>query len=201
MAANEQNDIPDSTGANQTDTESWLSFDTDMRRLGNQVFVNISTLLKEALFEPGKWKDALSASLRNLGKAVVDTSVQGIAKSIIPSVAGSIPLIGPFLQGFMGLLPFAEGGIVRGSRFGIPAIVGERYTDEMVMPLSQLGRVMNAPLPSASSGGNVNVELNLSGALVDTAHLQREVYRAAQAGQAAGMSRRVSTNVVQGAGW
>jgi hypothetical protein len=196
MAANGRDSSSESSQGN-----SRLWSDDEMRQMSNQLFLTISTMLKETLFDSGKWKETLNASLRNLGKSVMDGSVQGIAKSILPTLAGAIPVIGPFLQGFMSLLPFAEGGIVRGSRFGIPAIVGERYTDEMVMPLSQLGRMMNAPLPATSAGGNVNVELHLSGALVDTAHLQREVYRAAQAGQAAGMSRCISTNITPGTGW
>jgi len=178
--------------------ESWLNFDTDLRRMGNKVFLSISGILKEAVFEPGKWKDALGTSLRNLGKSLVDNSMQGIAKSIIPTLAGSIPFIGPFLKGFMG---FQAGGLVRGSQYGVPAIVGERYTDELIVPLSQLGRMINAPLPNANGSGNVHVELHLSGALIDTASLQHEVYRAAKAGQAASLSRRVSRNVVQGAEW
>jgi hypothetical protein len=198
MAANGQDDT---YGVDQCSSQQWLGTDEDMRRMSNQLFLDISKLLKETLFDTGKWKDALSANLRNLGKSVMDTSAQGIAKSIIPSLAGAIPIIGPFLQGFMRLLPFAEGGIVRGSNFGVPAIVGERYTDEMVMPLSQLGRMMNAPLPAAGNGGNVNVQLHLSGALIDTTHLQREVWRAAKAGQAADLARRVSTNITQGSGW
>jgi len=198
MATNGQDDTYEGSQGN---SQYWSDINPDLRGMSNQLFLDITSLLKETLFEPGKWKDALSASLRNLGKAVVDTSAQGIAKSIIPSLAGSIPFIGPVLSGLLSLLPFAEGGIVRGSRFGIPAIVGERYTDEMVMPLSQLGRMMNAPLPAAGNGGNVNVELHLSGALVDTTHLQREVWRAARAGQAAGMSHRVSQNIVQESGW
>jgi hypothetical protein len=196
MAAKSQDDTYDASQSSQ----QWVN-DDEMRQMSNQLFLTISTMLKETLFDSGKWKEALNASLRNLGKSVMDGSVQGIAKSILPTLAGAIPVVGPFLQGFMSLLPFAEGGIVRGSRFGIPAVVGERNTDEMVMPLSQLGRMMNAPLPATSAGGNVNVELHLSGALVDTAHLQREVYRAAQAGQAAGMSRRISTNITPGTGW
>jgi hypothetical protein len=82
MTANGQGDAYE---GDQNSNQQSLNNDSDMRQMSNQLFLNISSLLKETLFDSSKWKNALDASLRNLGKSVVDTSVRGIAKSIIPS--------------------------------------------------------------------------------------------------------------------
>jgi hypothetical protein len=47
-------------------------------------------------------------------------------------------IFGALFGGILSLFGLQEGGIVKGSRAGTPIIVGENFTDELVIPLSKL---------------------------------------------------------------
>ncbi len=47
-------------------------------------------------------------------------------------------IFGTLFGGILSLFGLQEGGVVKGSRTGTPVIVGENFTDELVIPLSKL---------------------------------------------------------------
>lgn len=69
--------------------------------------------------------------------------VRGIAAAlgrVVPSPGG---IFGSLLGGILSLIGLQHGGLVRGTREGRPFLLGENYTDELVIPLSRVG--LNVP--------------------------------------------------------
>jgi len=56
----------------------------------------------------------------------------------IGGLAGGGGAFGALLGGVLSLIGLEKGGVVKGSRVGTPVVVGENFTDELVIPLSKL---------------------------------------------------------------
>jgi hypothetical protein len=78
------------------------------------------------------------------------TTVIDTAKAIVKSLADLGPIAGPIFAGIVGALgvaqtaaiaqtpePFYNGGLIKGSRDGIYAQIGEQNQDEVVLPLER----------------------------------------------------------------
>lgn len=68
-------------------------------------------------------------------QAVEDALTQAFAARMVRESLSQIPIIGPFL----GLLGFQSGGIIKGGRGGVPAIIGEGRSSEIVQPVTPQG--------------------------------------------------------------
>jgi len=64
--------------------------------------------------------------------------------TIMPSPGG---ILGSLLGGFLSLFGLQRGGVVRGTREGRPFLLGENFTDELVVPLSRVA------LPAGAAAG------------------------------------------------
>lgn len=176
------------------DNQSFSEADGRIRDMTEQLFDTMLSIMRESLFNPARWRNSLGGGSANSGGGVIDTRT--ILRGILPTLAGIIPIpgISQLFSAILGMAKFADGGIVRGSRFGLPAIVGERNTDELILPLSRLESLLNLPSLTAGRSETTQVIVNMSGSLVDTQHLQDQVYAAASNGHRNKISRRISHN-------
>jgi len=81
-------------------------------------------------------------AMRGVWQGFLDFFITQIIAKMNRSLGSLIPggggIFGGLFGGILSLLGLEEGGIVKGSRAGTPVIVGENFTDELVIPLSKL---------------------------------------------------------------
>lgn len=133
----------------------------DVDRLNRSIETGAADALAGLLTDTRKTRQALEniweGFLTFFSRRVV-AGLAGALGGLLPSPGG---LFGNLLGGLLGLIGLQEGGLVRGSRLGTPIIVGEDFTDELIVPLKKLG--LNAidvgragPAPT-SAGAEVNI--------------------------------------------
>lgn len=95
-----------------------------------------------------------------------------------------------FLGGLFSFLPFLqEGGLVRGTERGLPAVIGERFTDELIIPLDRLPEQMMQTSPSQIVINESPIHIDMTRSLVGGADLDRVVYEAAERGRRHSLKR------------
>ncbi len=81
-------------------------------------------------------------AMRGVWQGFLDFFLGQIIAKMNRALGGLTPggggIFGALFGGILSLLGLQEGGIVKGSRGGTPVIVGENFTDELVIPLSKL---------------------------------------------------------------
>jgi len=114
----------------------------------------------------------------NIGR--VGVAVPGINVGGPVSVGPTSTARGTASGGKTGAKPFAEGGLVKGGRGGVFAMIGEKSYDELVVPLK----------PGMNYGGGTTVVVNVSGAVGNEDFLAKTVVRAVQNSQKRGQTPR-----------
>lgn len=104
-----------------------------------------------------------------------------------------------FLGGLLSFIPFLqEGGIVKGSGGGTPAIIGENYTDEIIIPLSRVFHLLNSQTPSEKEKTTINegdIHIHIEGGLIHQDELEDILYRSARKGRISALKRMANVDV------
>lgn len=81
-------------------------------------------------------------AMRGVWQGFLDFFLGQIIAKMNRALGGLMPggggIFGALFGGILSLFGLQEGGVVKGSRGGTPVIVGENFTDELVIPLSKL---------------------------------------------------------------
>ncbi|MCP4231263.1 MAG: hypothetical protein GY771_14095 [bacterium] len=81
-------------------------------------------------------------AMRGVWQGFLDFFLTRIISKMNSALGGLVPggggIFGALFGGILSLFGLEEGGVVRGTRSGTPVIVGENFTDELVIPLSKL---------------------------------------------------------------
>lgn len=133
----------------------------DVERLNRSIENGAADALSGLLTDTRKTRQALESIwegfLTFFSRRVV-AGLAGALAGVLPSPGG---LFGSLLGGLLGLVGLQEGGLVRGSRAGTPVVVGEDFTDELIVPLKKLGLsafdVGRTGPAAAAAGAEVNV--------------------------------------------
>ncbi|OQX90117.1 MAG: hypothetical protein B6D57_04810 [Candidatus Coatesbacteria bacterium 4484_99] len=163
-----------------------LGLDSNLNRVSRR----FDSILNKALGH----SDTLLANFTELTQNALSIATDTF-KSILESALNSIGGGGFFsiLSGFLSFIPFfQEGGIIKGTRKGTPAIIGERFTTEVILPLEKLENIISSGNPPETKGvvineGDINIEVK--GSLTDRETLIDEVYKAAMTGRLKAMER------------
>jgi phage-related protein len=127
-------------------------------------FSKVGTSIGDAI--GNAFKNAINAMLGFIeGKLnnIVDV-INGAIKAIDDITPGGLPRIGRFA-----IPRLAEGGIVMNRPGGILANIGEGREPEAVIPLSKIDKITN------NSGGNVTINLNMSGIMARSKSDERAI--------------------------
>ena len=115
----------------------------------------------------------------------VVAGLKGALGSVMPSPGG---LLGSLFGGLLSLFGLQEGGLVRGSRAGTPVVVGENFTDELIVPLRKLGvSALDVPAgPAGAAAGPAAVNVYPQFVIENRTPLEADlaIYRLAERGRA-----------------
>jgi len=118
----------------------------DVQRLNRDIEKGTSEALAGLLSDTRKTRRALERIWEGFLQFFASRIVRGLSgalANILPSPGG---LFGSLLGGLLGIFGLQEGGLVRGTRGGRLFVLGENFTDEVVVPLKELG------LPAREAG-------------------------------------------------
>jgi hypothetical protein len=116
----------------------------------------------------------------------------GILEQALSSLGGGGGIF-DWLGGLFSFLPFLqEGGVIKGSEKGVPAVIGENYTDEVVLPLHKLSRMLSADddkgqRPTTIREGDIHI--HIEGSLIHQDELEDIIYRSARKARINAMKR------------
>jgi hypothetical protein len=122
----------------------------DVRRLNREIEAGMADALAGLLSDTRKTRRALQdiweGFLSFFARRIV-AGMKGALTGAVPSPGG---VFGSVVGGILSLFGLQEGGFVRGSAAGTPVLVGENFTDELIVPLKKLG--LSAPEVAGVAG-------------------------------------------------
>jgi len=148
--------------------------------------------------------NALLANFQNLAESAISIATRtfkSILENALRGLGGGGGILG-FLGGLLSFIPFfQEGGIIRGTKSGIPAIVGEKYTSEVILPLEKLEHLLSQKNETEKGSivikeGDINIEIK--GTLTDRETLREEIFKSATLGRMNAMQRAIGWLEVEG---
>ncbi len=133
----------------------------DVQRLNRTIEDGATDALEGMLTHTRRTRQAMEQIWTGFARFFAARVVRGLAGAlagIMPSPGG---IFGSLVGGLLGLFGLQEGGLVRGTREGRPFVLGENFTDELVVPLKKLGVAAGdlsaAPAAAAAPPPEVNV--------------------------------------------
>ena len=150
----------------ELNTGHWADFSMKM---ANQVTDQFGQGIADMILEGKKFSDVIKGLWKSLASAVIAEIARMIAKWLVFQAmkAAATGGFGGFMAGG-GII--SEPSVITGLRSGVSYVAGEAGP-EAVVPLSQLhsskGKNENNPSFGESSGGSLNVTVNISGQLIE----------------------------------
>ncbi|MGQ9706844.1 MAG: hypothetical protein ACUVWP_07615 [bacterium] len=138
--------------------------------------------------------DLLLANFTELAQNAISIATRtfsSILQSALKGLGGG-GLLG-FLGSLLSFIPFfQEGGIIRGTQKGIPAIIGEKYTSEVILPIERLESLLSRSKSDSNAQiiireGDINIDVK--GSLTDLETIKEEIFKASMTGRMRAMER------------
>jgi len=147
--------------------------------------------------------DMLLANFSDLAESAINIATRTF-KSILENALSGLGGGGflGFLGGLLSFIPFfQEGGVIRGTKRGIPAIVGEKYTSEVILPLEKLEHLLSQKKETEKGSivikeGDINIEIK--GTLTDRETLREEIFKSATLGRMNAIERALGWLKIEG---
>jgi hypothetical protein len=156
---------------------------SESNKLVNQVDRQISGLTEGVLSN----MSSLSRGFASFASSLLSQSVDllsNIVSNLLSGATGGGGFWSGLIGGLFSFLPFfQEGGLVRGTEKGLTAVVGEKFTDELIIPMDRVPQLGLGSEPRQVIINEAPIHIDMTHSLVTGSDLDRAVYKAAERGR------------------
>ena len=140
---------------------------------------------------------SLSRGFESFASSLLSQSIEllsNIVSNLLSGASGGGGFWSGLVSGLSSFLPFfQEGGLVRGTEKGLTAVVGEKFTDELIIPVDRFPQLGIRTEPTQVIINEAPIHIDMTHSLVTGSDLDQVIYKAAERGRRRSLLRIAET--------